>query len=286
MRARAQALSAADVATFQANLQSLMNWLSQAAASDPIQQAQISDLQTRINSLTSDQMTTLANTFDNGAFNAAVNLLTTTVPAPPVIPPTDPPANLSPPSYGICVPTTGPPQIPSDPGTEKNLLIGVEVAQAADIIAADACNSYLEILGVGTNAPGCIIKLVTDFILYGLQTTKARNEFCDSNVLDDQINSFWLNTIVIDTDIANLAGNHSNSFTQITNQLTTFDTNVDNQISSISGNTTTQFTQVNNQLAAMNTSLGNQDTAIDLDVDNHIAAVGVDLTKPFDKRGL
>jgi hypothetical protein len=277
IRAQAQALSAVDVATFQANLQSLVNWLSQTATKNPNQQAQISDLQTQINNLTSDQMTQLANSFDAAAFNTAVTIITSTQPATPTLPSTDPPANLFPVVYGPCAPTAGPPAIPSDPGTIHALLIAIEVAKGADVVAGDACSSFIDILGEGTNLPGCIVKLIADLILFGLQTAHDQMVFCDSNDLFTWVDANWQNTIVIDTDIANLAGNTTNSFTQVLNQLTTVNTDVDNHISSIAGNTTAQFTQVNNQLTAVSTSLSKQTTAVDVDVDSHIAAIDVDL---------
>src|SRR5579863_2009696 len=49
LRAKAQTLTAADVATFGSNLQSLVNWLANAPTNNPLQSSQVNDLQTQIN---------------------------------------------------------------------------------------------------------------------------------------------------------------------------------------------------------------------------------------------
>jgi len=174
-------------------------------------------------------------------------------------------------------------------------------------VADKACDTIVEILGEGTNLPACIIAVVIDLIEAGLDDTKEQLEFCDPNDVAAEVTAAWQNSIVIDTDIANLAANQGNSFTQVENQLTTVNTDIDNHISSLAANTTNQytqinsqltavdtdinnhlspitttltnqFTQLNNQLTTISTSLSNQTTAIDVDIDSHIAAVGVSLT--------
>ena len=279
-RAQAQTLSTTDVATFQAALQTLVNWLSQTATHNPNQQAQINDLQAQINSLTSDQMTQLASNFDVAAFNTAVTTLTQSTTAQPTtrnIPTKDPPSDLVPPPYGICAPTAGPPPVPSDPGTIRGLLIAVEVAHAASIVADKACDTIVEILGEGTNIAQEIIAQVIDLIEFGLETAKDQLEFCDPNAQAAEVTAAWQNSIVIDTDIANLAHDTGSNFTVVENQLTAVNTDIDNHISSVAGNTSTQFTQINNQLTTIATNLTNQTTAIDVDIDSHIAAIDVDL---------
>jgi hypothetical protein len=138
-------------------------------------------MQTQINGLTSDQMTQLVNSFDLNAFNTAVTTLASTqpgnVPASP-----DPPANLFPPPYGICAPTNGPPPIPSDTPTDLALLKAIEIAQEAQIIVDDICSIKISVAGNGTTIPQCIVALVADLIVYGLQTAQAQLDFCDNYV--------------------------------------------------------------------------------------------------------
>lgn len=275
--ATAQDLSATDLSTFQTNLQNLVNWLAQTPVKNPNQAAVINDLQTQIAGLTPDQVSTLASDTDVAAFSTAVATVLTTQPGPPTVPPTDPPADLSPPQYGICAPTAGPPPIPSDPGTERALLITLEVLQGLQIVADDFANLNIDILGEGTNAALVTIAIVADEIVFALQTTKDQLEFCDINVEASQVTSNWQNTIVIDTDIATLGANVINSFVSIDNQLTAMNTDIDNHLATIAFTNTNQYTQINNQLTAFSTNLSNQITAVDVDINAHTAALDVDV---------
>ena len=135
----------------------------------------------------------------------------------------------------------------------------------------------IEVLGEGTNIAQEIIAQVIDLIEFGLETAKDQLEFCDPNAQAAEVTAAWQNSIVIDTDIANLAHDTGSNFTVVENQLTAVNTDIDNHISSVAGNTSTQFTQINNQLTTIATNLTNQTTAIDVDIDSHIAAIDVDL---------
>ncbi len=142
-RAKGQVLTADDVNNFQASLTSLVNFIAQSPTNNPNQQALVNDLQTQINGMDSTEMTGLANYTDVNAFNNAVTILTTTVPQPKTLPPSDPPANLVPPPYGYCQETPAGvlPSIPSDTPTDKALLITLEVLEAIQIVADENLNS-------------------------------------------------------------------------------------------------------------------------------------------------
>jgi hypothetical protein len=276
-RARHQKLTADDVNTFQANFQSLVTYLGQAPTTNPNQQALINDLQTQVNGMTPDEMSQMASSVDVNAFNTAVTTLFSTPPGSPVLPPSDPPANLVPPQYSICTPTAGPPPIPSDAATQRALLITIEVLEALDIVADDLANLDIEVIGEGVNIPLVIIAIVADEIVNAVQIVIDQLTFCDGNVAASQVTSTWQNSIVIDTDIANLNQGVDGSFSAINNQVTNVDTDVDNHISSIAGNTSNQYSQINNELIALGNNFSSQVTGVDLDVDNHIASANVTL---------
>ena len=278
-RARHQVLAAQDVSTFQTNVQSLVTYLAQAPTTNPNQQALVNDLQTQLNTMTPDEVSQMASSADVNAFNTAVTTLFSTPPGSPFIPPADPPANLVAPQYGICTPTAlgVSPPIPSDAATQRALLITIEVLEALQIVADDLANLTFEVIGEGANIPLVIIAIVVDEIVFALQTTIDQLTFCDINVEASQVTSIWQNSIVIDTDIANLNQGVDASFTAINNQVTSVDTDVDNHISSIAGNTSNQYSQINNELIALGNNFSSQVTGVDLDVDNHIASANVTL---------
>ncbi len=279
-RARTQPLSADDVSNFQTNLQNLVTWMANAPTTNPTQQALINDAQQQVNGLTPDEMNQLAGYTDVGAFNTAVTTLFSNQPGNPLQPPTDPPSSLSPPQYGTCQPTpTGVvPSMPSDPGTIRGLLIAIEVLQAVQIVADDFGNLTEEVIGEGANIALVIIEIVIDEIVAALQDVSAGLTFCDINIEASQVTSTWQNSIVIDTDIANLNQGVDGGFNAINNQVTSVDTDVDNHIASIAGNTSSQYSQINNELTGFSTNFGSQITGVDVDVDNHVAASSVSLT--------
>jgi hypothetical protein len=276
-RARHQHLTQDDVSNFQTNVQSLVTYLAQAPTTNPNQQALDNDLQTQLNTMTPDEMSQMASSADVNAFNTAVTTLFSTPPGSPVLPPTDPPANLVAPQYGICTPTAGPPQIPSDAATQRALLITIEVLEALDIVADDLANLDIEVIGEGVNIPLVIIAIVADEIVNAIQIVIDQLTFCDGNVSASQVTSTWQNSIVIDTDIANLNQGVDADFSQVANQVTTIDTDVDSHISSIAGTTSNQYAQINNELIALGSNFANQATGADLDVDNHIASASITL---------
>ncbi len=119
---------------------------------------------------------------------------------------------------------------------------------------------------------------MADEIVFALQTTIDQLTFCDINVEASQVTSTWQNSIVIDTDLANLNQGVDSSFSAINNQVTSVDTDVDNHIASIAGNTSSQYTQINNELTTLGNNFSSQITGVDLDVDNHVASLDVTLS--------
>lgn len=278
-RAKGQVLAPDDVSTFQTSLQNLVNFLVQSPTGNPTQQALINDLQQKINGMDSTEIAGLANYTDVNAFNNAVTMLTTTVPQPRTLPPSDPPANLTPPPYGYCqeTPVGVLPSIPSDTPTDLALLITLEVLEAVQIVADENLNLFVSILGEDDNLPDVIIAIVVDLIVFAIQTTSDELQFCDSYTESAEVLAGWQNSIVIDTDITNLAADAGNQFTLLENQLTTINDDIDTHISSIASNTNNQYAQINNEITALSTNFSSQVTGIDLDIDNHISSLSVAL---------
>ncbi len=279
-RAKGQVLTADDVSNFQTNLTNLMTWVAQVPTTSPTQQATIADVQAQITAMTSDEMTGLANYTDVAAFNTAVTKLTSTPPSFRNLPPSDPPANLFPPQYGICQPTPSGvlPSIPSDTPTDEDLMIAIDVLQAVQIVADDNMNLFVAILGEEFNLPDVIVAIVIDEIVFALQTTSDELQFCDPYDEAAEVEAGWQNSIVIDTDIANLALDAGNQFTLLENALTTLNTDIDNHISTIAGNTNPQYIQVNNEITSLTTNFGSQITGINVDIDNHVATASAALS--------
>jgi hypothetical protein len=157
------------------------------------------------------------------------------------------------------------------------LLITLEVLQAVQIVADENLNLFVSILGEANNLPDVIVAIVVDLIVFAIQTTSDELQFCDPYTEAAEIYASWQNSIVIDTDIANLQLDAGNQFTLLENQLTTINDDIDNHISSIAGNTNNQYIQINNGLTAITTNFSNQVTGVDLDIDNHISSLSVAL---------
>jgi hypothetical protein len=132
-------VSQQDFAAFQTNVQNLVGFLQQTAGNDTTQLSLANDLQTKINSLSSDQLYQVASSFNVAAFNNAVTVITTSKPTQRNPANTDPPSNLFNPNFLICqlvqqaASSAGQTLVPSDPGTIKALDVSIAVAKVAAI---------------------------------------------------------------------------------------------------------------------------------------------------------
>jgi hypothetical protein len=267
------ALSTSDLQTFQTNVNSLVSWL-QGAAVTPTQQSMVAQLQNVLSTMSSDEMTQLASSIDVNSFNTAVTNLLNTTPAPRILPPSDPPANLSPPDYMGCFPGGAPSYllgtVPSDPTTIYVLEQLTFILQFAQITADDLCSSLIVALGEGTNLPACIVAIAADLLKATSDFTKQTLMFCDSNVSSAQTQSAWQNTIVIDTDLQTVGNNLTNQLSQTNNLM--------NQISAnLTNNSNATDVDLSNRLAGIDTDLANRISIVDADVINKSTAVDTDL---------
>jgi hypothetical protein len=173
------------------------------------------------------------------------------------------PANLVPPPYGICTPPG------SDPATEKQLMIAIAAAKGAVIPLQVACESVTVLLGEGSQLPFCIADGIADAIEQGLEITKEGNEFCDPYIGGAETNAAWQNTIVIDTDLANIGNSTSNIINNINdlgNNTTTLLNNVSSQITSVDLDIDTRLANLSRQLAGVNADIDTRLAAVDADV--------------------
>lgn len=297
--ANAQA-TGSDVVSFQTSLQNLAQWLNQQTANTP-QQTLVNQLQQRIDGLTSDQITAVANTFNIPAFNNVVTTLTTNTPALLPLPTTDPPANLSPPDYGVCVPTmsfsvsgVGSPGNPGGfplaiNGPVPSNAVSIAILDAAIIIAKDAaivadkfCDHIDVIAGGGTSLPQCLVAMVVDLIAANLEAEKESLTFCDSNVTAAQVQAGWTNTQIIDEDLFRHDNNVAAHLNQIDSHLTLIDSEVNSNSNAVNVNLGATVASVGlnlaNGVASMDTDINNHITGIDTDLNTHLTQVDSDVT--------
>jgi hypothetical protein len=269
------------VQTFQNNISSLTGWLQSKAASLAAQSA-VTKVQTQFAALTPDQVTLLASTFSLDDFNTAVTNLINVVPRPKAPIPSDPPSDLFPPDYGACTPGTsvfGP--IPSDQATIGALDVAIGEADIAKDTGERFCDALAVAAGAGTNIPACIVANVLDAIDDALKTTETLLTFCDGNVSSAQIESAWRNTIVIDTDVTNLAHATTNQFASTGNQLTAMNADIVNHVNAanVDINNHIQAADVDlaNRISSVDADVINKSTAVDTDLNNHLNSVDNDL---------
>jgi len=161
---------------------------------------------------------------------------------------------------------------------DQALLITIEVLTGVHIVADDLENLNIEIAGEENNTPFIIAAIVVDEILNALQIASDQIQFCDPYDEAAEVEAGWQNSIVIDTDLANLSTSAGTQFNLLGNQITAINTDVDNHISTIAGTDNNEFPQISTQLTAFSTNFANQQKAVDVDIDNHLAVVSSDLT--------
>jgi hypothetical protein len=115
--------------------------------------------------------------------------------------------------------------------------------------------------------PQCIIAQVLDLIAEALQRAKEILTFCDPVVHAAESEATWRNSIVIDTDIANLNTAVNNHLNQLDQHLTSIDS------------------QVNAGSTAVDTDLTSRMVAVDADIAARIAGADSDLTNKITGAG-
>jgi len=281
-------ISQQDFAAFQTNVQNLVGFLQQTAGNDTTQQSLANDLQSKINSLSSDQLYQVASSFNVAAFNNAVTVITSTKATQRNAANTDPPSNLFNPNFLICqlvqnvAGSAGQTLVPSDPGTIKALDVSIAVAKVAAIGADKLCSGVVVVAGEGTTLPQCIIAEVLDLIAQGLERAKQVLTFCDPVVNSAEVEAAWQNTVTIDTDLANHDVNTSNHLSQIDQHLTRIDAEVTSHSNAVDTDLASRMVAVDTDLASrlsnVDVDLNNSLTAVDTDLNGHLNLVDSDVT--------
>jgi hypothetical protein len=294
-----------DLQAFSADLTTLARTLHDLNPLRPDVQDRMVQVEQQISTLTPDQLTMLANTYDRPALSQAVQRLQSLMPglsaplaqggASPVQVGTTPVADLAglgphhpraddyssitsltPPSYSMCTPTNGTSflgsTIPSDFPTDYGLFIALQIANGAQIPLNFLCTEITVILGEGTNLPECIIAAIDQAIAFGLQVTLSTFELCDSTVLGAENDAAFYNTIAIYNNLGSDAVAIQNQLTSVQNDLNTHLTSVDSDINA-------HITSIDSDthVAGINTNIDSNLTAIDADIDAHVAAADLDI---------
>ena len=297
---------------FAADLTTLARALHDLNPDHPEVQSRMNDAEQKMGALTPEQLTMLANAYDRPALSQSVERLRSLMPSlsvtlgqggatprPVSVPPRpasprpdyDPSTTttLTPPSYGMCTPTTGTSflgsTIPSDTPTDYGLFIALQIANGAQIPLNFLCTEVTVILGEGTNLPECIIAAIDQAISFGLQVTLSTFEFCDANVLGAENDSAWLNTIAIYNNLAtdtSLIQDHLTSVDADLNaHLTAVDSDIDNHVMAINTNVDTNLTaiatDVDTHVAAANLDIDTKVLNVDTDLNYHLNGVDTDL---------
>jgi hypothetical protein len=283
------------VASFSADLQSLLNRLDKLNAGRPDNRRRITRLRRSVGTLTPDEMTLLANAFDRAALSMAVKGLNDamataearqSIAAPEVLARSTPPspslasstplspADLVPPPYGICTPPG------SDPATEDGLRVAIATAKGAVIPLQVACESVTVLLGEGSQLPFCIADGVVDLVELVLETTKDRNEFCDPFIGGAETNAAWQNTIVIDNDLNNFGNSTTtllNNLNNVGSNTTTLLNNLGSQLTSVDLDIDTRLNNLSSQLTRVNVDIDTRLAAVNADIDTRVATVDADV---------
>ncbi len=162
-------------------------------------------------------------------------------------------AVIQPPDFSGAVAGTTCSTSPTSASTIDGEKIGLYVDKGAQVPLDYACETIVEVLGEGTNAPFCVAAAIAKAVEVVLDSLIDHQEFCNSLLDGAKVDA------VLD-DVVNVHGD--------VGALDTHLTNVNNQISSEFSSLDTHLTNVNNQVTAEFAGLDTHLT----NVDTHIAA--------------
>jgi hypothetical protein len=160
---------------------------------------------------------------------------------------------IQPPDYSAAVDGTTCSTSQTSASTMDGEKIGLYVDRGLSVVADYACETIVEILGEGTNAPACAAAAITKGVEVVLDSLIDHQEFCNG-LLDGALAEST------HADVSDIHGD--------VDALDTHLTNVNNQITTEFTGLDTHLTNVNNQITAEFAALDNHVT----NVDNHIAA--------------
>jgi hypothetical protein len=293
---------------FAGDFTTLVHELHDLNSLHPEVQGSMIETQRKLAALTPAQWTALANAWDRTALSSVVQRLGSRPRRPEATPSLtaatpEPGAELSKPAamaaedvsatntlsvanYGICAPTSAPSflgadSIPSSTSTDYDLFASLQAANAALIPLAVLCDDFVEILGEGTNAEGCIPYGIAEAVAFAIQTSLQADEFCDSGVLGAENDAAYFNTIAIynnlNTGVTSITNQLASTQNDLDGHLTKVDSDVNAHITAIDADIDTHVaainTNVDTSIANANANLTAQITAIDNDIDGRVTGV-------------
>ncbi len=161
-------------------------------------------------------------------------------------------AVIQPPDFSGAVAGTTCSTTPTDASTLDGEKIGLYVDKGLQVPLDYACETIVEVLGEGTNAPFCVAAAIAKAVEVVLDSLIDHQDFCNS----------LLDSAKADAVLSDVEDIHGD-----VDALDTHLTNVNNQITAEFSSADTHLTNVNNQITTEFSAL---DTHI-TNVDNHIA---------------
>lgn len=185
---------------------------------------------------------------------------------------------IQPPDYTGAVAGTTCSTTPTDAGTLDGEKIGLYVDRGLQVPLDYACETIVEILGEGTNAPFCVAAAIAKAVEVVLDSLIDHQEFCNG-LLDGAKADAVFNDVVdihgdvdaLDTHVTNVDNHIANEFTALDTHLT----NVNNQI-------TSEFSALDTHLTNVDNHIANEFSTLDAHMVSLFNALGNQLTGSTD----
>ncbi len=165
-----------------------------------------------------------------------------------------PQAVIVPPNFSSAVSGSTCSTTPTSAGTLDGEKIGLYVDRGLQVPLDYACETIVEILGEGTNAPFCIAAAIGKAVEVVLDSLIDHQEFCNGLLDGATVDAILGDVINVHGDVGALDTHLTNVNNQITSEFTALDThltNVDNHIAA-------EFGALDAHLVALITQLTNQ----------------------------
>jgi hypothetical protein len=162
---------------------------------------------------------------------------------------------IVPPDFSGAVAGTTCSTSPTSAGTIDGEKIGLYVDRGLSLIAEVACESFVSILGEGTNVPFCIAFGITKAVEVVLDSLIDHQEFCNS-LLDGAKADATLADVInvhgdvgaLDTHLTNVNNQITSEFTALDTHLTNVDTHIANEFIALDAHIVTLINGLSNQL--------------------------------------
>lgn len=161
---------------------------------------------------------------------------------------------IQPPDFSGAVAGTTCSTTPTDAGTLDGEKIGLYVDRGLQVPLDYACETIVEILGEGTNAPFCIAAAIAKAVEVVLDSLIDHQEFCNALLDGAKVDATLADVTDIHGDVDALDTHLTNVDTHIANEFTALDTHLTNVDTHIA----TEFTALDTHIVALFATLGAQ----------------------------